>query len=51
MRIYTLGRAVLLGLAVAIAQPAVGANIKVALDSPPDIENSGSYVWSHTFTT
>jgi len=51
MKIFTLGRAVLLGLAVAISQPAAAASIKVALDSPPDIENSGSYVWSHTFTT
>ena len=26
------------------------AQIKVALDSPPDLEGSGSYVWAHAFT-
>ncbi|MDP2733066.1 MAG: C4-dicarboxylate ABC transporter substrate-binding protein, partial [Hoeflea sp.] len=27
------------------------AQIKIALDSPPDLEGSGSYVWAHTFST
>jgi len=25
------------------------AEVKIALDSPPDMEKAGSYVWSHTF--
>lgn len=29
----------------------VSAQIKVALDSPPNLEGSGSYVWAHTFST
>lgn len=32
-----------------IAAPAVQAQVKVALDSPPDLASSGSYVWAHTF--
>ena len=27
------------------------AQVKIALDSPPDMEGSGSYVWAHTFST
>ncbi|MFT7593936.1 MAG: TRAP-type C4-dicarboxylate transport system substrate-binding protein [Paracoccaceae bacterium] len=27
------------------------AQVKIALDSPPNMEGSGSYVWAHTFTT
>ena len=27
------------------------AQIKVSLDSPPDLEGSGSYVWAHTFAS
>ena len=30
---------------------AANAQIKIALDSPPDLEGSGSYVWAHTFST
>lgn len=30
---------------------AASAQIKIALDSPPDLEGSGSYVWAHTFAT
>jgi TRAP-type C4-dicarboxylate transport system substrate-binding protein len=26
------------------------AQVKIALDSPQDMENSGSYVWAHTFS-
>lgn len=33
---------------VAVSGPAF-AQVKVALDSPPDLEGSGSYVWAHTF--
>ncbi len=27
------------------------AQVKIALDSPPSMEGSGSYVWAHTFAT
>lgn len=27
------------------------AQVKIALDSPPNLEGSGSYVWAHTFST
>jgi len=27
------------------------AEVKIALDSPPNLEGSGSYVWAHTFST
>lgn len=33
---------------LALTSPAT-AQIKVALDSPPDLEGSGSYVWAHAF--
>lgn len=36
-------------LAVTLANPAA-AQIKIALDSPPDMEKSGTYVWAHTFS-
>lgn len=38
----------LIAAAIAFAAPAQ-AEVKIALDSPADIENSGSYVWAHTF--
>jgi TRAP-type C4-dicarboxylate transport system substrate-binding protein len=38
----------ILAAAVAFAIPAA-AQVKVALDSPPDLEGSGSYVWAHAF--
>ncbi len=36
------------GLAFA-AHAATAAEIKIALDSPPDLGSSGSYVWAHIF--
>lgn len=36
------------GLTIALATSAQ-AQIKVALDSPPDLEGSGTYVWAHAF--
>lgn len=30
---------------------AAQAQVKIALDSPQDLENAGSYVWAHTFST
>lgn len=35
-------------LAVTFAAP-VSAEVKIALDTAKDLENSGSYVWAHTF--
>ena len=35
--------------AALVSAPAAMAQIKVALDSPPDLASSGSYVWAHTF--
>lgn len=34
--------------AIALAIP-VQAEVKIALDGPPDMEQSGTYVWAHTF--
>ncbi len=39
----------LLTTAVALSAPALAQSVKVALDSPQDLENSGTYVWAHTF--
>jgi len=39
----------LLAAAFVFGAQAATAQIKVALDSPPDLEGSGSYVWAHTF--
>lgn len=30
---------------------AANAEVKIALDSPPSMDGSGSYVWAHTFNT
>ncbi|WP_323776534.1 TRAP transporter substrate-binding protein [Leisingera sp.] len=35
-------------VAVTLGLPAV-AEVKIALDSPPDLEKSGTYMWAHTF--
>ncbi|APE45969.1 C4-dicarboxylate ABC transporter substrate-binding protein (plasmid) [Sulfitobacter alexandrii] len=35
-------------VATALALPAQ-AEVKIALDSPPDLEKSGTYMWAHTF--
>ncbi len=35
-------------IAVSLALPA-SAEVKIALDSPPDLEKSGTYMWAHTF--
>lgn len=35
-------------VALLVAVPAL-AEVKVALDSPPSLEQSGTYVWAHTF--
>lgn len=48
MRLANLRYALALAAAFAFAAPAA-AQVKVALDSPPDLEGSGSYVWAHAF--
>lgn len=40
----------LAGALLALTTVAWSSEIKVALDSPPDLEKSGSYVWAHHFT-
>lgn len=35
---------------ITLPTAALSNEIKVALDSPPDLEKSGSYVWAHHFT-
>lgn len=42
-------KSTLLAAAFAFSAQAAFAQVKVALDSPPDLEGSGSYVWAHTF--
>lgn len=48
MRITAFKYAAALAAALAFGSPAA-AQIKVALDSPPDLQGSGSYVWAHAF--
>jgi len=38
-----------LSMALAVATPVAAQSVKIALDSAKDLENSGSYVWAHTF--
>jgi TRAP-type C4-dicarboxylate transport system substrate-binding protein len=45
---YISGAAVAVSLTL-LANPAVAGAIKIALDSPPSMEQSGTYVWAHTF--
>ena len=37
--------------ALLVTAGAAQAQVKIALDSPQDLENAGSYVWAHTFST
>ena len=48
MTFSALKSAAALAAAFAFANPAA-AQVKIALDSPPDLQGSGSYVWAHTF--
>ncbi|HEV7369451.1 TRAP transporter substrate-binding protein [Arenibaculum sp.] len=41
--------AVVAALAATFAAGPAAAQVKVALDSPPDLEGSGSYVWANAF--
>ncbi|MEQ8298133.1 MAG: TRAP transporter substrate-binding protein [Nitratireductor sp.] len=40
-----------LAAAIGLAPPVLAQTVKVALDSPPDLEQSGTYVWAHAFAT
>lgn len=42
--------AVSVAVALSIATPLSAQTVKIALDSAKDLENSGSYVWAHTFS-
>ncbi|PWV97772.1 TRAP-type C4-dicarboxylate transport system substrate-binding protein [Hoeflea marina] len=39
----------LTAIALVLAAPALAAPIKIALDTPADLQQSGTYVWAHTF--
>lgn len=41
----------LVAATLALAGGTASAQVKIALDSPPDLNGSGSYVWAHTFST
>ncbi|MEQ8451520.1 MAG: TRAP transporter substrate-binding protein [Nitratireductor sp.] len=40
-----------LAAAIGLAPPVLAQTVKVALDSPPDLEQSGTYVWANAFAT
>ncbi|MDA0963385.1 MAG: C4-dicarboxylate ABC transporter substrate-binding protein, partial [Proteobacteria bacterium] len=42
--------AVSVAVALSIAAPLSAQNVKIALDSAKDLENSGTYIWAHTFS-
>lgn len=46
MRISTLLKAAALAV---LAASGASAQVKIALDSPADLNGSGSYVWAHIF--
>lgn len=48
MSIFSRIAAPAVALGVALASPAV-AQVKIALDSPADLQTSGTYVWVHAF--
>ncbi|MFP4274029.1 MAG: TRAP transporter substrate-binding protein [Paracoccaceae bacterium] len=50
MKHFAKRSAAALVLSLGLATAAV-AEVKIALDSPPDLEGSGSYVWAHSFAT
>jgi TRAP-type C4-dicarboxylate transport system substrate-binding protein len=49
MKIPAVFKTTFLAAVLTVASQAAFAQVKVALDSPPDLEGSGSYVWAHTF--
>lgn len=42
--------AVSVAVALSLAAPATAQTVKIALDTAKDLEESGSYVWAHTFS-
>lgn len=50
MRKHTFLKTTLLAASLTLGATVGQAEVKVALDSPPNLEASGSYVWAHTFT-
>jgi hypothetical protein len=38
-----------LSILLAVAPVSFAAEVKIALDSPPDLEQSGTYVWAKAF--
>lgn len=50
MKTSTLLKSTFMAAVFAVSSQAAFAQVKVALDSPPDLEGSGSYVWAHTFS-
>ncbi|SFT94540.1 TRAP transporter substrate-binding protein [Sedimentitalea nanhaiensis] len=49
MKKHSLLTGALMALALAFTGQAGQAQVKIALDSPPDLQGSGSYVWAHAF--
>jgi len=49
MQVSRIAFAAAFAVTMAVSGPAL-AQVKVALDSPPDLEGSGSYVWANAFT-
>ncbi|WP_018698171.1 TRAP transporter substrate-binding protein [Amorphus coralli] len=49
MQVSRIAFAAAFAATMAVSGPAL-AQVKVALDSPPDLEGSGSYVWANAFT-
>lgn len=49
MRRKSFLRGALAGLVIGLVSP-VAAEVKIALDTPPTLEHSGTYVWAHTFS-
>ncbi|MBK0328896.1 TRAP transporter substrate-binding protein [Rhodobacteraceae bacterium F11138] len=49
MKKRNLLKGALMAAALAFTAQAAHAQVKIALDSPPDLQGSGSYVWAHAF--
>lgn len=49
MKKRTFLKATVAAATIAFAASAATAEVKIALDSPPDMEGSGTYVWANTF--
>jgi len=49
MKLKKLLAASVAAFTIALAGAANASSVKVALDSPPSMEKSGTYIWAHTF--